>query len=222
MVTERRSHGTRSSVLTHPFRVGGRDLLRGLAALRLAGRATWGDPAGVMAFTISLPIDWAARIELPSADRAVEPFSRVASVTPPKAVASVPVARVITPLPVEALLERTLRPRGATDFLLFFSASGFRLALRVDVTFSFCFLVAMVSSFLKLNAAYLRRSGVGARRHVRSAIAFPSVREDRAAKSNLSRCHLLDAPAECPGGVAECGRHVVVLLRAAPPRRLAP
>ena len=67
--------------------------------------------------------------------------------TPPRAVASVPVARVITPLPVEAFPERTLRPRGATDFLLFFPASGFRLELRVDVSFSFCFLVAMASPF---------------------------------------------------------------------------
>jgi hypothetical protein len=53
------------------------------------------------------------------------------------------VARVTTPLPVEALLERKLRPRGATDLLLFFPASGFRLELRLEVSFSFCFLVAM-------------------------------------------------------------------------------
>jgi hypothetical protein len=161
--------------------------LRGLAALRLAGRATWGDPAAVMAFTISLPIDWAARIELPSADRAVEPFSRVASVTPPSAVASVPVARVITPVPVEALLERTLRPRGATDFLLFFSASGVRLGLRVDVNFSF-FLVAMVSSFSQAKRCLPLPFRGWRRSHVKSgsAIAFPSVREDWAAKSNLS------------------------------------
>jgi hypothetical protein len=162
MVTE---SGVRTApdpgVLTHPFRVGGRDLLRGLAALRLAGRAIWGDPAAVMAFTISLPRDWAARIELPSADRAVEPFSRVASVTPPSAVASVPVARVITPVPVEALLERTLRPRGATDCLLFFSASGFRLELRLVVSFSFCFLVAMASPFSQAKHRLLCRSGVG-------------------------------------------------------------
>ena len=189
--------------------------MRGLAGLRLAGRATWGDPAAVMAFTISLPIDWAARIELPSADRAVEPFSRVASVTPPSAVASVPVARVITPLPVEALLERTLRPRGATDFLLFFSASGFRLELRLDVSFFFCFLVAMASPFSQAKRRLPLPFRGWRRSHVKSgsAIAFPSVREDWAAKSNLSRCHLLDAPAACPGGAAECGRHVVVATR---------
>lgn len=137
--------------------------MRGLAALRLAGRATLGVPAVVMTFTISLPICWAARTELPSADSAVEPVSRVASVTPPSAVASVPVARVTTPVPAavrgRALLDGTGRPRVDTDPVLFFP-SGFGLEVRLDVSFLFFFLVAMALFLSPANAASRCRSGL--------------------------------------------------------------
>ena len=140
-----------NGVASHLLRGGeGRDPSRGLTSPRQTRWAALSDPAAVapVAFTTSPPICWAARTELPTADSAVELTSRVASVTPPSAVASVWVTRLTAPLPAEvrgrAFLDGDRRPRVDNDsFFFFLPAGGFFLEVRLEVSFSFFFLVAM-------------------------------------------------------------------------------
>jgi hypothetical protein len=115
--------------------------------LRPPRQARWAassDPvaAAVVVFTTSPPICWAARTELPTADIAVELNSRVASVTPPSAEASVSVTRLIFPLPDEvrggAGLDGDRRPRVDAD-PFFLATGGFRLEVRREVSFPFFF-----------------------------------------------------------------------------------